>query len=283
MTYARGRSIWVLASVRRIFRRCSLGLYDAHKEYAQHSDKDPQYREIVCQQMTDLLAVSPISDREMITDVLITLLRQSETRFESCDDGWAVVVAEQCSFAYSFCSFWMKISIARPIIKNSPVPEWPWFTLYHPIPRYDVLMKLLLPVMQLKKCCWCFGRNAWCSNRKKFWSGMKRFLFWFCVECSWRNGGQWWRFGQTSLMRLRCSSICCTKNLCSCRQEIKALRLWSVALQCPKRMLLLSKMFLHDVVSEFSAEYRGGSPYTPTEVMLRAAAFMKQGVLWIVF
>ena len=98
-----------------------VGLYDAHKEYAQHSDKDPQYREIVCQQMTDLLAVSShVSDREMITDVLITLLRQSEKDLKAA-------MAERLSLLSNVPLRILlqllneEISIARPIIKNSPV------------------------------------------------------------------------------------------------------------------------------------------------------------------
>ncbi|HNQ92762.1 MAG TPA: hypothetical protein PKI93_07520 [Alphaproteobacteria bacterium] len=56
-----------------------VGLYDAHRSYVKHDQHDDGFKEKLCAQMTDLLAVSTrISDKEMVTDLLVSLIKQSE-------------------------------------------------------------------------------------------------------------------------------------------------------------------------------------------------------------
>ncbi|MCB1550804.1 MAG: DUF2336 domain-containing protein [Alphaproteobacteria bacterium] len=257
-----------------------VGLYDAHKEYAQHSDKDPQYREIVCQQMTDLLAVSShVSDREMITDVLITLLRQSEKDLKAA-------MAERLSLLSNVPLRILlqllneEISIARPIIKNSPVLNdldllyiiqsrdttfWQAIAARHAIKEnvVDALAETHdVPTAKV------LVRNETISFSD------------FALSVLEEMAANDEDLARPLLMRSDVPQSVARKIYAHVGQEIKALAALKCGVTMSQEDAAAVQNVLHDVVSEFSAEYRGGSPYMPTEAMLRAAdMFMKQGKL----
>ncbi len=97
-----------------------VGLYDTHRDYSREQSYNPAYKEALCVQMTDLLsATNRVADREMITDVLIALLRQSNIDLKSA-------LAERLSTLECVPLRLLlqlindDISVARPILKNSP-------------------------------------------------------------------------------------------------------------------------------------------------------------------
>ncbi len=96
-------------------------LYDSHKQYTQDPENYSHSREIVCGQMTDLLsAASRVADREMITDVLVTLLRQSEHELKSAlAERLALLPNVPLRLLLQLLN--EDIAVARPIILNSPV------------------------------------------------------------------------------------------------------------------------------------------------------------------
>ncbi|MDD3021433.1 MAG: DUF2336 domain-containing protein, partial [Alphaproteobacteria bacterium] len=96
-------------------------LYDSHKQYAQDPENHSHSREIVCGQMTDLLSVaSRVADREMVTDVLVTLLRQSEKELKSAlAERLALLPNVPLRLLLQLLN--EDIAVARPIILNSPV------------------------------------------------------------------------------------------------------------------------------------------------------------------
>lgn len=98
-----------------------VNLYDVHKKYGESSYSNEETRQQICQQMIDLMSVSPrVSDREMITDVLITLLRQSERDLkEAMAERLSEIEQVPLRLLLQFVND--DISIAEPILKNSVV------------------------------------------------------------------------------------------------------------------------------------------------------------------
>lgn len=96
-----------------------VGLYDAHRAYEGRKTED--IKEKLCEHMTDLLSVSTrVSDREMITDVLVSLVKQSER------DMKAALSERLSTLGHVPLRLVLQlvnddISIARPVLLNSPV------------------------------------------------------------------------------------------------------------------------------------------------------------------
>lgn len=97
-----------------------VGLYDTHRDYNRVQSGDPAFKEALCVQMTDLLsATNRVADREMITDVLIALLRQSSIDLKAA-------LAERLSTLECVPLRLLlqlindDIAVARPILKSSP-------------------------------------------------------------------------------------------------------------------------------------------------------------------
>lgn len=97
-----------------------VGLYDKHRDYNLAHMGDPAFKEALCAQMTDLLAATNrVADREMITDVLIALMRQSSIDLKAA-------LAERLSTLECVPLRLLlqlindDIAVARPILKGSP-------------------------------------------------------------------------------------------------------------------------------------------------------------------
>lgn len=98
-----------------------VGLYDMHREYVDHPEQYPHYKEAVCRKMTDLLdAQLRDADREMMTDVFVTLLRQSERDLKQAL-AERLSVLDDVPLRLLLQLVNDDISIARPIIEYSPV------------------------------------------------------------------------------------------------------------------------------------------------------------------
>lgn len=97
-----------------------VGLYDTHRDYSRVQSGDPAFKESLCVQMTDLLSsTNRVADREMITDVLIALLRQSSI------DLKAALAERLSTLEYVPLRLLLQlinddIAVARPILKSSP-------------------------------------------------------------------------------------------------------------------------------------------------------------------
>jgi len=98
-----------------------VGLYDSHKEYARTGESQPQFKEVICQQMADILSVSSrVVDREMVTDVLVTLLRQSETDLKAAM-AERLALIENAPLRLLLQLLNDDISVAKPVILKSQV------------------------------------------------------------------------------------------------------------------------------------------------------------------
>ncbi|HOO50369.1 MAG TPA: DUF2336 domain-containing protein, partial [Alphaproteobacteria bacterium] len=98
-----------------------VGLYDAHKEYERSEESQPHYKNVICQQMTDLLSVSSqVTDREMITDVLVSLLRQSERDLKAAV-AERLALIDNAPLRLLLQLLNEDISVAKPIIQKSKV------------------------------------------------------------------------------------------------------------------------------------------------------------------
>ncbi|MBL8640066.1 MAG: DUF2336 domain-containing protein [Alphaproteobacteria bacterium] len=106
-----------------------VGLYDAYRFYEQNRGKDAdwapeqalEHRKQLCDQMAHLLSVSmQVSEREMVADVLVTLLRQATK------DLKAALADRICALDNAPLRLVLQlvnddISIAKPLLENSPV------------------------------------------------------------------------------------------------------------------------------------------------------------------
>lgn len=106
-----------------------VGLYDAYRFYEKNRGKDLdgtpeqalEHRKQLCDQMAHLLSVSmQVSEREMVADVLVTLLRQATK------DLKAALADRICALDNAPLRLVLQlvnddISIAKPLLENSPV------------------------------------------------------------------------------------------------------------------------------------------------------------------
>lgn len=98
-----------------------VGLYDTHRSYAQKDLRDFSFKEKLCEQMTALLSVSSrVSDTEMITDILVSLIKQSERDLKAAlSERMSTLSNVPLRLLLQLVND--DIDVAKPVLENSPV------------------------------------------------------------------------------------------------------------------------------------------------------------------